>query len=175
MGPGGRGRSERGWAKLFARRESGGAGLLALVACGGMGRAREQAREESVGAVRSGRGAALSGRRWWVGPAGRGGRRAAGPSCSCGGRAGERVCWRSRRAEGWAVLARLGREERRVAVGLRGKGCWAEEKGGERSGPPGFAGPRGEGKKEVAGWATSGFGLGAGFGFSFYFYFPISN
>jgi hypothetical protein len=38
---------------------------------------------------------------------------------ACEEERGERVCWRSRRVEGWAALAWLGREERRVAAGLR--------------------------------------------------------
>ena len=61
-----------------------------------------------------------------------------------------------------------------------GSGCCGEKGAGlrKREGEEWAAGvcwaKRGE-EKEVAGWATSGFGLGAGFGFSFYFYFPISN
>ena len=48
-GTGGSGRTTRGWAELFARRESGGAGLLALAACGGMGRAGLRRSEDVCG------------------------------------------------------------------------------------------------------------------------------
>ena len=80
------------------------------------------------------------------------------------------------RAARWARLG-VGRTGPRGKLGpLRGKGCWAEEKGGERSGPPGFAGPSGERKRRwragplrVLGWV-----LGLVF-FEFWFSFSISN
>ena len=86
----------------------------------------------------------LAGRCWRAGPL------AGAGNASCGvarvrGRGGATVL-------GWPSGGR------RCAMG-HGSGRWAEEKGGERSGPPGFAGPRGEGKRRwragplrVLGW-----------------------
>ena len=63
--------------------------------------------------------------------------------------------------------------------------CWAEhhgpsadraeEKGGERSGPPGFAGPRGEGKRRWRAGPLRVLGWVLGLVFEFWFSFSISN
>ena len=80
-------------------------------------------------------------------------------ACGATGRSGERVT-RSGPSSRERGCDGAGLAERREAVcDGRGSGRWAEEKGGERSGPPGFAGPRGEGKRRwragplrVLGW-----------------------